>query len=493
MPGGNVHLVVVHHGLWGSPENTAYLCTTLARFHGGVATPSSKLTPPESEATLSAHADTHANAGADTRLVVHNSSANAADHTYDGIDWCAERLVAEIYAQITALEYDEARVTKLSLVGYSLGGLVVRYAAGLMYLDGVFGDRTATVDFKSRPEAASLSTIATPHLGILETGTTFSKVAAFFGGRILGRTGTQLYLKDRSWIPSKGSQGMCLLEALVDDRFAFISALKLFKRIDIYANAVADLTVPYRTAAFEQHDPFVLPLTLERDPDFPVLLTSYTSKTPEPKSTWSKVSSKLSPRNLPWILNPQRIPFRFPLNYAAWLGLPILVPVMIGLVLHKLKSDSKVSNKRVAQFEQKYAQDHNHPPASAADEMQQKRFARLLATVEADAEESLRELGEDFVDIQPKTPSHDNINSTPTSISTTANNTAKSELPLSDIQNRIASTLNNKAILPQVQKHLAHFDDVLNAHAVIIVRTTTIDAHKKGIPLINAFTHRFAL
>ncbi len=117
MPGGNVHLVVVHHGLWGSPENTAYLCTTLARFHGGVATPSSKLTPPESEATLSAHADTHANAGADTRLVVHNSSVNAADHTYDGIDWCAERLVAEVYAQITALEDDEARVTKLSLVG----------------------------------------------------------------------------------------------------------------------------------------------------------------------------------------------------------------------------------------------------------------------------------------------------------------------------------------------------------------------------------------
>ena len=159
---------------------------------------------------------------------------------------------------------------------------------------------------------------------------------------------------------------------------------------------------------------------------------------------------------------------------------------MIGLVLHKLRSDSKVSNKRVAEFEQKYAHDHDHPPASTRADLEQKRFARLLANVEADAEETLRELGEDYVDI-PKSPSKSN----PPTIQ--PSKPTKSQLPLSAVQHRIASTLNNHSILPQVKKHLAHFDDVLNAHAVIIVRTTTIDAHKKGIPLINAFVQRFAL
>ena len=43
------HYQLVHHGLWGTPENTAFLTTTLARYHGGLATSSSKLTPPESE------------------------------------------------------------------------------------------------------------------------------------------------------------------------------------------------------------------------------------------------------------------------------------------------------------------------------------------------------------------------------------------------------------------------------------------------------------
>lgn len=44
------------------------------------------------------------------------------------------------------------------------------------------------------------------------------------------------------------------------DEFAdhvFFQALSLFPRVDIYANAVNDTTVPYITAALEPNDPFM--------------------------------------------------------------------------------------------------------------------------------------------------------------------------------------------------------------------------------------------
>ena len=74
-----IHLVVIHHGLWGAPEHTAYLATTLAEYHNGVLSPntSKHIDPPPT-------------------FVVLNSTTNRDDHTYDGIDWCAERLVKEV-------------------------------------------------------------------------------------------------------------------------------------------------------------------------------------------------------------------------------------------------------------------------------------------------------------------------------------------------------------------------------------------------------------
>lgn len=74
---------------------------------------------------------------------------------------CGERLAA--FVQRTTGELDEApdaqgrprKVTCVSLIGYSLGGLMARYAAGRLLADGYF-DRV-------RPR--NLVTVATPHLG----------------------------------------------------------------------------------------------------------------------------------------------------------------------------------------------------------------------------------------------------------------------------------------------------------------------------------------
>ncbi|SNX85940.1 uncharacterized protein MEPE_04649 [Melanopsichium pennsylvanicum] len=617
MPALKVHLVVIHHGLWGTPQNTSFLTSTLAKYHGGTISPASAstLVPPESLDTIATHADSHPNSKrGDIRLVVLNSGVNAGDFTYDGIDWCGERLVTDVYAEVKRIEQEEeainegeeedtgasrgngeARVVKLSLIGYSLGGLIVRYAAGVMLSDGFFSmlladqnsssaakKKRTQLSFQSRPTPASLSTIATPHLGITETGSTFSKVAKYVGSRSLGRSGKQLYLADRGWIPPSSTSdntpsnssppasssdaltsnahahahaesqegGMCLIEALSDPRFTFHRALRLFSRIDIYANAVADLTVPYRTASFSPHDPFVAPLhlTLTRDSDHAVLLSSYAAKVPEPEMNpmWKQVAGKLSPKNLPWILNPQRIPFTFPLNYVAWVALPVLLPIMLGLVLHKLTSDSRVSNKRVEEFERMWGLDNGHLPndhdeavesiktskhgkkgnkvikldKATKEKLERTRIRGLLAEVEAEVEETLREVGEDYV---AEESAQSTTESTSCTSSATEQNTIESEnkyndryivksndetiplsplesyhiptseTPLTQIQLRTASNLNNKSLLPQVKKHLAHFEDVLNAHAVIIVRTTTMETHRKGMGLIKAFVERFGL
>ena len=79
---------------------------------------------------------------------------------------CGERLAALVQqttAQIDSQPDAEGRgrrVTSLTLLGYSLGGLMVRYAAGKLLADGYF----------ERVQPRNLVTVATPHLGSFRCG-----------------------------------------------------------------------------------------------------------------------------------------------------------------------------------------------------------------------------------------------------------------------------------------------------------------------------------
>lgn len=62
---------------------------------------------------------------------------NSGSFTYDGIERGGERVCAEIEEEIKLIREKGGKIQKLSIIGYSLGGLVSRYAVGLLHAKGV--------------------------------------------------------------------------------------------------------------------------------------------------------------------------------------------------------------------------------------------------------------------------------------------------------------------------------------------------------------------
>lgn len=63
---------------------------------------------------------------------------NAGSFTYDGIELGGERVTNEIEERLEELAREGHDIKRISIVGYSLGGLIARYAIGLLYSKGVF-------------------------------------------------------------------------------------------------------------------------------------------------------------------------------------------------------------------------------------------------------------------------------------------------------------------------------------------------------------------
>lgn len=130
MSSQNVHLLVLIHGMWGNPQNLASMHRIMkeTRIH-------------EESVELDGAA-----------LHVMLPETNQAESTYDGIDWGGERVAAEasifihhrpityliaflqIFQEIEKLEKEGKTVTRFSVTGYSLGGLLARYVVGCVLL-----------------------------------------------------------------------------------------------------------------------------------------------------------------------------------------------------------------------------------------------------------------------------------------------------------------------------------------------------------------------
>lgn len=168
---------------------------------------------------------------------------NTGTFTYDGIETGGERVAQEIEEELEELARAGHKITKISMIGYSLGGLVARYAIGLLYHKGWF-DKLEPVNF---------TTFATPHLGARTPALGYhNQLWNVIGARLLSVSGRQLFTIDKF-----RDTGRPLLGVLADPDSVFMRALALFKHRSLYANIVNDRSAVYYTTSFSKIDPFV--------------------------------------------------------------------------------------------------------------------------------------------------------------------------------------------------------------------------------------------
>lgn len=227
-------------------------------------------------------------------LHILTAKANQGNFTYDGIELGAERVTHEVEDTLNRLEREGKEIRKLSVVGYSLGGLVARYVVGLLYSNGWF----------SKLEPVNFNTFATPHLGVrTPLFGVQNRIWNLLGSRTLSTSGRQLFTID---IFRNNNQP--LLSVLADPNSIFIQALSKFKNRALYANIINDRSAPYYTTCITQTDPFTdleaininylpeySPIIL--DPSNPVSLKSPSS--PPPLSTRLATSGQAIINGLP--------------------------------------------------------------------------------------------------------------------------------------------------------------------------------------------------
>lgn len=168
---------------------------------------------------------------------------NAGSFTYDGIELGGERVTQEIEDKLEELARHGTMIKKLSIVGYSLGGLVARYAIGLLYHKGWF----------EKLEPVNFTTFASPHLGVRTPLLGIhNHIWNVVGARTLSTSGRQLFTIDRF-----RDTGRPLLSVIADPDSIFIKALTRFRNRSLYANIINDRSTAYYTSGISRTDPFV--------------------------------------------------------------------------------------------------------------------------------------------------------------------------------------------------------------------------------------------
>lgn len=179
----------------------------------------------------------------DPSLAILSTGSHPGFLTYDGIDVNGKRIADEIMAETARLNAEKDRVVRFSIVGYSMGGLISRYAVGVLYANGYFDEI----------EAHQFTTFCTPHLGILrlESGL-FASLFTWVAAKVLAHTGKQVFLKDAT----ANSDRLPLLMWMVQPQLYFMRALSLFGRKLLYANVINDRRTSWYTASISKTDPY---------------------------------------------------------------------------------------------------------------------------------------------------------------------------------------------------------------------------------------------
>lgn len=152
--------------------------------------------------------------------------------THEGIDACGKRLAKEI----VDLD-DKFHFSKISLIGHSLGGLIIRSTIGELY----------KLNFFTHCEADQFITLSSPHLGSRRPGTTFfNKIANTFVTHLISTTGRQLAFEDDPERPF-------LLQLTQNE---YLQGLQLFKTRTLYSNILNDIQVTFCTSDISHSNPY---------------------------------------------------------------------------------------------------------------------------------------------------------------------------------------------------------------------------------------------
>ncbi|KAJ3515181.1 hypothetical protein NLJ89_g1925 [Agrocybe chaxingu] len=423
------HLLVLVHGMWGNPGHLAELARIARETHAAEATD-----------------------GMSLHILV--AETIREDSTYDGADWGGERVASEVLETVKTLESEGQRVTRFSMTGYSLGGLIARYCIGVLHSKGFF-DKIEPINF---------NTIATPHCGLPRYPSFFSTLSSALGPKLLSRTGEQFYCVDK-WSP----KGRPLLVVMADPERIFHQALAKFKHIRVYANAVNDITVPYVTAAIETSDPFAEADTngidINLKEKYNCVIDTYAvpdvppPKPPKPVILTRQWFKSLAPTRP---LVPPFLQFKFPFNVLLYSLLPILIPTFVSLALMRFLLASHHSRKRVKELELEV-----HTSG-------QQKLQHILAELEREMEEAVVE----FIDNPDPSPTYQSEDS------------KKAHPIITPTHQRIASWLNT---LP-IKKELGFFPTVANSHGMIICRDVKrFEVHKLGEGVVRHWADSFVL
>ncbi|KAL8388107.1 hypothetical protein RB595_009457 [Gaeumannomyces hyphopodioides] len=288
------HLCVLVHGLWGNPAHLAQVAKALRDQY-----PADK-------------------------LWIKVANRNSGSFTYDGIELGGERLCLEIEEELQLVESQGGKIKKLSLVGYSLGGLVARYAIGLLHAK----------DILDQVECMNFTAFASPFLGVRTPLKGWANhVWNALGARTLSISGRQLFGIDKF-----RNTGRPLLSVLTDPDSIFMSGLRRFKRHTLYSNIVNDRAAVYYTTGITKTDPYVdldkiRPRYVQGYED--VILDPISPFSPRPPSSQGHDRQPGS-RALKWL---KRVPF--------FVALAVFVPVgvlafLVNSVIQTVRSSKRV-------------------------------------------------------------------------------------------------------------------------------------------------------